>query len=282
TRFTIQTETGYRVPCHFCVPMGGERSEGTARSPSAPEEAVSAKSPYPVAICLQGHTTGMHISLGRVKHDGDSTNGDRGFVTKAIREGFCALAIEQRGFGECGGDPVSGSPRCHEATMTALLSGRTMIAGRVWDVQRAIDALRHFPAADTNRILIMGNSGGGTTTLFASCLEPRIAYSMPSCYFCTFDDSIAAMNHCVCNFVPGIRKWFDMGDMAGMIAPRPLVIVAGSEDDIFPLDGVKKAFATAEKMYAAAGVPDKIALVVGEGGHRFYADPAWEAMKLRI
>jgi hypothetical protein len=31
-------------------------------------------------------------------------------------------------------------------------------------------------------------------------------------------------------------------------------------------------------MYAGAGASDKLALVVGEGGHRFFADLGWEAM----
>ena len=124
----------------------------------------------------------------------------------------------------------------------------------------------------------MGNSGGGTTTLFAACLEPRIKYAMPSCFFCTMEDSIAAMYHCACNFVPRLREFFDTGDMAGMVAPRPMVVVAGATDDIFPIRGVERAFATAQTYYAAAGAPDNIALVVGGEGHRFYADLAWPVM----
>ena len=41
----------------------------------------------------------------------------------------------------------------------------------------------------------------------------------------------------MCNYVPGILTQFDMGDIAGLIAPRPLVIVNGAKDDgIFPLN----------------------------------------------
>jgi len=260
TRFIFQSEPGYYVPCHLCVPTG-------------------AKDPLPVVICLQGHTTGMHISLGRAKFPGEIIEGDRDFVIRAIREGYCALAIEQRCFGECGSDPNNGNPNCYESSMAALLIGRTTIGERVWDVQRAINALeKHFPQTNTKKIVCMGNSGGGTTTFFAACVEPRITYAMPSCYFCTFDDSIAAMNHCACNFIPNIRNYFDMGDMAGMIVPRPLVIVAGKDDGAFPLEGVQKAYETARKMYDAAGAPDNIKLVAGDGGHRFYADDAWPVL----
>ena len=146
-------------------------------------------------------------------------------------------------------------------------------------MQIALDlAIKNFPEADKNKVICMGNSGGGTLTFFASCLESRIGYSMPSSYFCSFDDCIGAIHHCACNFIPNIRLFFDMGDLAGLIAPRPFVVVSGITDPIFPHSGVHKAFREAQRMYAGAGVSDKIQLVVGEGGHRFYADQGWKVM----
>ena len=266
-RFTFQSETGYYVPCHLLIPSG-------------------ANQPLPTVICLQGHTTGMHISLGRAKYPPDEEmikGGDRDFAIRSVREGYCALTLEQRCFGECGGTVTGISHDCYMPSMSAILIGRTTIGERVWDVQRAIDILeKYFPQADTQKIVCMGNSGGGTTTFYASCIEPRISFSMPSCGFCTYDDSIAAIYCCSCNFIPNIRKYFDMGDLTGLIAPRPLVIVAGDGDIYFPLDGVKKAYITAEKQYAAADAPDNIKLVIGYNGHRFYADEAWKTMNLFI
>jgi hypothetical protein len=69
-----------------------------------------------------------------------------------------------------------------------------------------------------------------------------------------------------------------MGDMAGLVAPRPMVIVSGREDPIFPQHGVQKAFKEARRMYAGAGAADMLKLVIGEGGHRFYADLGWSAL----
>ena len=60
-----------------------------------------------------------------------------------------------------------------------------------------------------------------------------------------------------------------------MTAPRPLVIVGGAKDPIFPIDSANREFAVAEKLYAAAGVPDKVRHVVGPEGHRFYAAQTW-------
>jgi dienelactone hydrolase len=154
-----------------------------------------------------------------------------------------------------------------------------VIGERVWDLQRALDVtLKNFPEADKNKIICMGNSGGGKTTFYASCLEPRIGYAMPSCYVASFDDCIGALYSCTCNFVPNIRLFFDMGDLSGLIAPRPQVMVAGIMDHLIPFVGVYKTFKEAQRMYAGAGAADNIKLVAGEGGHRFYADMAWEAM----
>ena len=253
TRFTFQSEPGYRVPGYFCLPKSGGARK--------------------VMICLQGHSTGMHISLGEAKYPNDEIHSDRNFVERSIAHGYAALVLEQRCFGECGSWP-EGPPNCGQASLTALLLGRTTLAGRVWDVMRGIDMAEEFfsPGA---QYACMGNSGGGTATWYAAALEPRIAAAMPSCAVCSFDGSIAPINHCVCNYVPGIRKWFDMGDIAGLIAPRPLVIVAGAEDRIFPIDAMRETFALIQQYYKAAGAPDYCRLHVGAQGHRFYAE-AWE------
>lgn len=256
-RFTFQSEPGYRVPCHLLVPRSIRRRG--------------------VMICLQGHSTGMHISLGRPHSEKDAAsiaNGDRDFARQCVRQGLCAVTLEQRGFGECGGTPA---PACYETAMTALLSGRTILGARVWDVMRLIDVLRaHFTGrCDPSRVYCTGNSGGGTATFYASALDTRIAAAMPSCAFCTFADSIGGVHHCACNYVPQIRRYFDMAELAALSAPRPLVIVSGRDDGIFPLGGAQAEFARLQNCYDACGAPDACAHVIGEGGHRFYADDAW-------
>ncbi|UKI37697.1 MAG: hypothetical protein L6V93_06210 [Clostridiales bacterium] len=65
----------------------------------------------------------MHISLGKIKYDGDEKllyGGDRDFAVRAVKEGYTALCIEQRGFGECGGDEHG--PQCHISTMANLFN----------------------------------------------------------------------------------------------------------------------------------------------------------------
>ncbi len=89
---------------------------------------------------------------------------------------------------------------------------------------------------------VSGKGGGGTATFYVSCLEDRIKVFMPSCAFAGFDDSISAMFHCTCNFVPHIREYFDMGDLSGLIAPKTLILVSGEQDDICPKESAENCF----------------------------------------
>ena len=243
--------------------------------------------PYRFVICLQGHSTGMHNSIA-VQREKETrphkVEGDRDFALGCMSRGLAALCIEQRSFGERRERVQEQvAPRgCHDAAMQALLLGRTLIGERVYDVDRGIDYLAWRGDAELDRLGVMGNSGGGTVALFAAALLPRIAFAMPSCYFCTFLDSIMSIFHCECNYVPGLLKYAEMADVMGLFAPKPLVLVAGRKDPIFPIGGTRKAFRDLRRIYRACGAADRCHLVVGAGGHRFYADDAWPVMLKEI
>ncbi len=263
-RLVFTAEAGADVPCHLLLPKTG--------------------GPFPAAICLQGHTTGMHVSLGRPRTADDAesiTLGHEDFAVQAVRQGFAALALEQRAFGEREDqrprERRSLHNRCHHPSMTALLLGRTLIGERAWDVSRAIDALAALPEVDASRVAVMGNSGGGTVAYYAACLDPRIAVAMPSSSVCTYRHAIGRLDHCHDNYLPGALQYFDMGDLAALIAPRPLIVVAGTRDPIFPLAGVEACYRTIAQIYAAAGVPERCRLIIGDGGHGFYPAQAWPA-----
>jgi dienelactone hydrolase len=239
--------------------------------------------PYTFMVCLQGHSTGMHNSIGVARDDETQPfvpEGDRDFGLGCMRRGMAALCIEQRSFGERGERMQKNvsNQSCHDATMHALMLGRTLLGERVYDVDRGIDYLHHRGDADMDRIGVMGNSGGGTISLFSAALLPRIAYAMPSSYFCTFRDSVMSLYHCADNYLPGLLKYAEMADVLGLFAPKPVVIVNGRKDDIFPIEGTREAFSHLRRIYAAAGAADRCHLVVGTEGHRFYADEAWPVM----
>lgn len=260
-RFTVQTEPNYFVPCHILIP----KSEG----------------PVPLTLCLSGHGGGMHIAFGKTKTEKDqkmlSDWPHRNMAKRSLDEGRAALIIESRNFGESSIEGYGTS--CTEAAKIAILMGRTVIGERVWDAMRILDAVeKAFKKIDMTNIVCTGNSAGGTATYYLACLDKRITAAAPSCSICTYEHSIAAMPHCMCNHIPSIRKYFEMGDLAGLIAPRVLVIAAGKEDKIFPLDGTLETFEKIQAIYKAADAKDKCALVIGDGGHLNYADHIWQKL----
>lgn len=240
----------------------------------------SAQAPYTTMICLQGHSTGMHNSIGVDREDETlpiEVEGDRDFAIGCMKRGLAALCIEQRSFGlrrEQHQEKTS-VHGCHDAVMHALMLGRTMAGERVFDVDRGLDYLESRGDVDMKRVGVMGNSGGGTITIYAAALLSRLSFAMPSCAFCTFSDSIMSIYHCSDNYVPRILQYAEAADVMGLFAPKPVVIVTGSEDPIFPLEGVRDAFHDLQKIYEAAGAKDNCRLVVGDGGHRFYAEDGW-------
>ncbi len=75
--------------------------------------------------------------------------------------------------------------------------------------------------------------------------------------------------------MPGILRLGEMYDVAGLMAPRPFMAIAGRDDGIFPIQHVRLAFEKLRHVYEVAGAADRCELFVGEGGHRYYGAGAW-------
>ncbi|MBQ8658227.1 MAG: acetylxylan esterase [Clostridia bacterium] len=263
-RFEFESEVGEIVPCYLLIPEQGKKK-------------------YPVAITMQGHSTGVHNSIGEPKNEEEKEYalGRGRFAVQAVQRGFIALAIEQRGMGERKPtrEERGSDMNCRYASMTALHLGRTLIGERVWDISRAIDMLSRFPECDTEKILITGNSGGGTIAYYAACYDERIKISVPSCSFCSYKASILDILHCNCNYIPSAYRYFEMQDLSCLIAPRALAIVAGEKDDIFPIEGVKEGYETVRKIYARANGEENCRLVITPMHHWWCEEIVWNEIE---
>jgi dienelactone hydrolase len=207
-------------------------------------------------------------------------------AVQAARRGFIAIAPNTRGFEPSYVPDLNkrhGDRHCRSQLIHCLLAGRTVIGERVWDVQRIIDWAVTLPDVDPGRILVMGNSGGGVCTTYAAACDTRVTVAVPSCSFATYVGENGLVHHCDCNTVPGILSFGEFSDVAGLIAPRPLLIVNGKADTLFPLSEVDRAVAGVQAIYAAAGQPERFAHRYGPKGHQFYGDIMWpfveEAMR---
>lgn len=238
------------------------------------------KGKLPLVLTPHGHNhPDIYVGIARNQAQRRSiAQGQRDIAVQAVRQGYIAIAPTARGFGETRTDQDRAQDKdcsCRIELLHGLLVGRTAIGERVWDISRLIDWALTRPEVDRSRIAITGNSGGGTTSLFAAACDLRIAVAVPSCYFCTFAGSIGTIFHCDCNYVPGILRLGEMYDVAGLVAPRPFCAIAGKDDRIFPIEHVRRSFARLKRVYRVAGVGQRCRLYVGEGGHRYYSAGAW-------
>lgn len=225
-----------------------------------------------------------YLGIGRTAAaDRIITSQTRDIAVQAVREGYLVILPTSRAFGETRAPETPsegyGTQSCRRELMHALLAGRTVIGERVWDISRLIDWALTRGDVDPRRIVVTGNSGGGTTSLFAPACDTRVAVAMPNCYYCTFTGSIGSIQHCDCNYVPGMLRLGEMWDVAGLIAPRTIRITNGARDPIFPIGETRRSFRNLRKIYAAFGAPQACSLYVGKAGHRYYPLGAWPFLK---
>jgi len=153
---------------------------------------------------------GKEVYVGNFEDEDEqqrALEGDRDIAVQAVTAGYATIAPDVRGFWEMARaeelvDKKNNS--CAELQKRALMFGRTLIGERVHDMGRLIDYAATRPELDTSRVVITGNSGGGTVSLFATACDERISVAVPGSYFCTFVASIVSVYHCPCNIVPGI------------------------------------------------------------------------------
>ena len=229
-------------------------------------------------ICVPGHGRGVDDIVGIDDQGRDRTDKagySHDFAIQVVEGGMAAVAIEPMAFG-CRRDPINArrglaTNACQPSAGAALLVGQTMIGWRVWDVMRTIDYIATRSDLDASRVGCMGISGGGTCTLFAAALEPRISVALVSGYLNTFRDSIGSLSHCIDNYVPGILNWAEMYDVAGLIAPRPLFVESGEKDNIFPGQGEHRELRQGARDLRRCSAPtDRIEQEVFPADHSFW------------
>lgn len=253
----------------------------------------------PVVLAYAGHGYGVKDLVG-LWEDGSERLQPEGyhddFAVRLCRHGFLVAAPEISCFGERVTDyshlnRAIGQPApstCHNAATYAIMLGKSVLGQRVRDGQRLVDWLATLPEADTTRLGAMGISGGGMLTFFHAALDVRVKACVVSGYFSSFRDSILAVNHCTCNFVPGLLKLGEMTDVAGLILPRPMLIEAGTRDGIFPIETVRRSVQRTREICQLLGgnQATDIELDEFEGRHRISGRRAYaflgEKLGLRV
>ncbi|MHA6484848.1 dienelactone hydrolase family protein [Paenibacillus sp. strain BS8-2] len=243
----------------------------------------------PAIIACHGHGYGSREIVG-LEPDGIDRAGDPGlhkdFAVELARAGFIVAAPELIGFGDRRLDEdKQRGPKQNSCSLLAahlLMAGRTVAGLRVHETMRVVDYLQQRPDVDSDRIGIMGISGGGLVAGFTAALDERITCAVVSGYASLFEDSILTRSHCLDNYIPGLLLEAEMPELLSLIAPRGLFLESGIEDRVFPRDPAVQAFAELQHIYASAGVPESVQMDYFEGGHEIHGAPAYEWLKTQL
>jgi len=267
-KITIQTAPGKRLPLYLLIPTGGSRKS-------------------PTVLAFHGHGYGVKDIVGlwedgQERYTPDGYHHD--FAVELVRRGFVVAAPEIMCFGEHVPDQSAVNASlgqgpanpCHFVATWAMMLGGTVLGLRVFEAKRLGDYLGGLEFVDIDRLGAMGISGGGMHTFFSTALDERIKACVISGYFCSWFASILAMNHCICNFVPAALKLADLPDLAALLAPRPVLIEAGTRDGIFPIQAVRDAVGRLKEIYRLWQADDQVELDEFEGRHQISGRRAYD------
>ena len=239
------------------------------------------ENPRPAILCCHGHGPyGKEAVMGNrstAEMRGHILDLNYDYGLKMAQAGFVTFSIDWMGFGERNEDhkPNFGKSAgdrdwCNLYYLLATMLGMTVLGLDVHHGKAAIDYVVGLPFVDEKRIGVMGLSFGGTMTLWMTLAEERIKAADVICYsdrFARF--GFRDLNTCGSQITPGLFALVDLPDLQGLIAPRPLLVEIGTRDECFRLDDAISCYRRVERIYRAAGCPERLELDLFDGGHQW-------------
>jgi dienelactone hydrolase len=225
--------------------------------------------PFPAVLCHHAHAMQYHV--GKEGPAAGATY-DPAYAPELARRGFAALVPDALGFGERRdpGGQLKGSAHEKFEALTRIAEGRTLAGKYVWDARRGLDYLAGRPEADPGRLGMIGHSLGGQQTLFTAAADPRIRAAAASCGFSSYAAvRRARLAPSFAAGVPGLAARGGFGAVLGLVAPRPFLVAARTDDSLFPREGIEETVAAGRAAYAAAGAADRLAAFYEPGEHAF-------------
>ena len=218
----------------------------------------------------------------------DAHNYDYGF--QMAQAGYAVIAIDWRGFGQRDEHKkpsfnLQGTNRdmCNIYYLLSTLLGQTTLGLDVHDGKCALDYFCGLDFVDPDRIGVMGLSFGGTMTTWMSLCDERIRATDIICYSDMWAEfGYRDLNFCGSQVAPGMYCKCDVPDLHGLIAPRPLLVEIGAYDDCFLVGSAMKCYREVEKIYAAAGVSEKLELDLFDGPHAWGANRSLDFFKKHL
>ena len=242
----------YSVPAYLLIPDG--------------------KGPFPAVNVLHDH--GAHLFIGKekvvrplacedstvVKDADEWLSGYDGqyFGDYLAQQGYVVLATDAPMWGERGQQE---GPRRDKYDMIAgnmMMYGIDLSAYMTYDDLSATEWLAGQPEVDAQRIGCTGWSMGAYRAWMLAALSDHIKASASVCWMVTTDEQLSfkykrTENGGFANCLPGLRRWLDYPHIASIACPKAMLFINGSQDKLFPVAGVEKAFRTMHDVWQSQG-----------------------------
>jgi dienelactone hydrolase len=229
--------------------------------------------PKPALICVHGHQGTPEIVAGFLSDDVLKNNIYRTFGRTAVQRGYVAWCPMIQGYYSEEHQPQDGPDSKGRDLLhkKALLTGRTLMGLEVAKLRRGVDFLETLPDVDRSRIGIYGLSKGGHYTLYTAGIETRLKAVVVSGWFNDRAKKVGGYKtednptpfitrtHRSEYYLPDLLDRFGDAELAWMIAPRPLLIEAGTKDDSVNVHFAREEF---QRVQAVYGRLDKSSLAV--------------------
>ena len=231
----------------------------------------------PAVLAAHGHNEmGKNALVGLDLDENEWSDCHNAFALKFVKAGFVVIAPDWRGFGERS-SPEDWVVMPHRDPCDANYEaegyrGFHLLNLDVMDGMRTIDYLISRPEVDADRIGCAGLSFGGTMTTYLAAFDERIKVACISGYLSTLAEAMNEHdcgNFCGSQYMPGLYTIGDIPDVAGLIAPRPLIIEMGEKDVGFIISDQLKAYDHLSAIYNAAGASENLQKDHFPGAHEF-------------
>ena len=179
------------------------------------------------------------------------------------KHGYVVLSIDAPMWGERGRKEGVDRNKYDLIAGNMMMLGRDLSAFMTYDDIASTDFLASLPMVDKNRIGCAGCSMGAYRSWMLSALSDKIKVGAAICWMITTDAQLTKRfgrkeNGGFANCIPALRQYLDYPHIASLACPKPMLFINGTQDHLFPVPGVKDAFAEMHKVWQSQGADDKL------------------------
>ncbi len=154
---------------------------------------------------------------------------------------------------------------------TLYYAGQTFMGIRTWDDMASVSYLCSRPEVDSDRIGCIGLSMGGQRSGWLSAMDDRIKCAVVVGWMARYKEMLEHRLPYIPWMwtVPGLYGSLDYPDVVSISAPKPLMVMHGKQDWLYPHETGEQAIELIRKVYAKAKAEANFTAEIFDVPHEF-------------